>query len=532
MSARLTEGLITQEDYTAWEQAQTTGFVNEIKSRVEDDAANIVVQEQLSAESQARKAAVKGEEEARIVADNEEKAARIAADEAEAAAREEAISKEVADRTEAITAESKARSAADEAEEAARKAADAAEEAARAAAIAAEAAERQKEDAALSSKIADAAKSLEGLSSDLAKNSSADASLKSAVETLQATARVLESSVDALKDAEQNVQADWTETDETKDSFIKNKPSVAGSNHTHTNASQSAAGFMSAADKKKLDTILSLVYPVGSVYISSKDTDPATLFGGKWKRIKDKFIMAAGDTYKAGTTGGVASVTLTNDNLPTHSHSFTPSGTVTVAAHSHSFTPAGSVSVGAHSHSFSWSGSHSHNYRISTLMFFPNLSGNQIIGHSPAGAPVTITADRSRKFKMLDGRALDNLQHAAKGSGMDIVYSYSRYAEAMTDDTKLENFYSDNQARGVAPLPAGQGAAMTESIDSTTINVSGTTGSATPSASFSGSAGTTGGATPSASFSGAAGTTGSAGDGKAFTILPPYETKYMWERTE
>lgn len=529
MSARLTEGLITQEDYTAWEQAQTTGFVNEIKSRVEDDAANIVVQEQLSAESQARKAAVKGEEEARIVADNEEKAARIAADEAEAAAREEAISKEVADRTEAITAESKARSAADEAEEAARKAADAAEEAARAAAIAAEAAERQKEDAALSSKIADAAKSLEGLSSDLAKNSSADASLKSAVETLQATARALESSVDALKDAEQNVQADWTETDETKDSFIKNKPSVAGSNHTHTNASQSAAGFMSAADKKKLDTILSLVYPVGSVYISSKDTDPATLFGGKWKRIKDKFIMAAGDTYKAGTTGGVASVTLTNDNLPTHSHSFTPSGTVTVAAHSHSFTPSGSVSVGAHSHSFSWSGSHGHNYRITTQMFFPNLTADKIIG---SGIPATRVYDWSRKFKMLEGRNLSRLEYAAKGSGMDGVYSYKRYAEVVNDETKLENFYSDNPANGVAPLPATQGMAMTEFIDDTAINVSGTTGSATPSASFSGSAGTTGGATPTASFSGAAGTTGSAGEGKAFTILPPYETKYMWERTE
>jgi hypothetical protein len=60
----------------------------------------------------------------------------------------------------------------------------------------------------------------------------------------------------------------------------------------------------------------------------------------------------------------------------------------------------------------------------------------------------------------------------------------------------------------------------------------GSTGSATPSASFSGSAGTTGGATPTASFAGAAGTTGSAGEGKAFNILPPYETKYMWERTE
>lgn len=336
----------------------------------------------------------------------------------------------------------------------------------------------------MSSKIADAAKSLEGLSSDLAKNSSADASLKSAVETLQATAKALESSVNALKDAEQNVQADWTETDETKDSFIKNKPSVAGSNHTHTNASQSAAGFMSADDKKKLDTILSLVYPVGSVYISSKDTDPATLFGGKWKRIKDKFIMAAGDTYKAGTTGGVASVTLTNDNLPTHSHSFTPSGTVTVAAHSHSFTPAGSVSVGAHSHSFSWSGSHSHNFVALT-----KLQGQAVVGRK-VGAEIL-----SKGYYAEGDRGLSVVELSGLGAATGNLATYL-------------------------------------SIEGSTIDVSGTTGSATPSASFTGSAGTTGGATPTASFSGAAGTTGSAGDGKAFTILPPYETKYMWERTE
>ena len=241
---------------------------------------------------------------------------------------------------------------------------------------------------------------------------------------------------------------------------------------------------MSPDDKKKLDTILSLVYPVGSVYISSKDTDPATLFGGKWKRIKDKFIMAAGDTYKAGTTGGVASVTLTNDNLPTHSHSFTPSGTVTVAAHSHSFTPAGSVSVGAHSHSFSWSGSHSHNF-----VYLRKQQGQAVVGQT-VGAEILCNG-------------------------------------------KLAEDHINSTVVNVGGLNQGTGnLGHYLHIGDSTINVSGTTGSATPTASFTGSAGTTGGATPTASFAGTAGTTGSAGDGKAFTILPPYETKYMWERTE
>lgn len=62
------------------------------------------------------------------------------------------------------------------------------------------------------------------------------------------------------------------------------------------------------------------VYPVGSVYISREATDPATLFGGTWERLKDRFILAAGDTYAAGTTGGEAAHKLIEDELPAHEH--------------------------------------------------------------------------------------------------------------------------------------------------------------------------------------------------------------------
>lgn len=46
------------------------------------------------------------------------------------------------------------------------------------------------------------------------------------------------------------------------------------------------------------------VHPVGSLYMSASPTSPAELFGGTWEQIKDKFILAAGDTYAAGSTGG------------------------------------------------------------------------------------------------------------------------------------------------------------------------------------------------------------------------------------
>lgn len=45
-------------------------------------------------------------------------------------------------------------------------------------------------------------------------------------------------------------------------------------------------------------------YPIGSIYMSFNSTEPSILFGGTQERIKDRFILAAGDSYTAGATGG------------------------------------------------------------------------------------------------------------------------------------------------------------------------------------------------------------------------------------
>lgn len=78
-----------------------------------------------------------------------------------------------------------------------------------------------------------------------------------------------------------------------------------------------------------VDTAINLIdkiYPVGSIYMSVNSTSPATFIGGTWEQIKDKFLLSAGDTYTAGTTGGDASVSLTTNNLPSHNHSLTGFG--------------------------------------------------------------------------------------------------------------------------------------------------------------------------------------------------------------
>lgn len=56
-------------------------------------------------------------------------------------------------------------------------------------------------------------------------------------------------------------------------------------------------------------------FPVG--FGGFFQTDPNTLYSGtKWEQKKDVFILAAGDTYKAGSTGGEAQHTLTEAELP------------------------------------------------------------------------------------------------------------------------------------------------------------------------------------------------------------------------
>lgn len=69
-----------------------------------------------------------------------------------------------------------------------------------------------------------------------------------------------------------------------------------------------------------VSTVLNKVYPVGAIYMSVNSTNPKTLFGGTWVQIKDRFLLAAGATYKAGATGGEATHTLTATEMPNHQH--------------------------------------------------------------------------------------------------------------------------------------------------------------------------------------------------------------------
>lgn len=70
--------------------------------------------------------------------------------------------------------------------------------------------------------------------------------------------------------------------------------------------------------------VLDWVYPVGAIYMSATSTSPATFLGGTWTQIKDRFLLAKGDTYSNGDTGGAA----THKHLGTSGYSGSTQGTI------------------------------------------------------------------------------------------------------------------------------------------------------------------------------------------------------------
>lgn len=137
--------------------------------------------------------------------------------------------------------------------------------------------------------------------------------------------------------AEVNVQADWNQTDSTADDYIKNKPNIPSSTLT-------------------IDDI----YPIGSIYMSANDVDPSALFSGTiWEQIKERFLFGTGDSegwggtklYPVGATGGETTHTLTESEMPSHTHTFATGGRAlaidtTTAETTSGFTSGGGLWAG------------------------------------------------------------------------------------------------------------------------------------------------------------------------------------------
>lgn len=143
--------------------------------------------------------------------------------------------------------------------------------------------------------------------------------------------------------------------------------SSAPSDSTGSNGDMYIA--LESGDFKK--DIVDLIYPVGSIYISTNSADPSTLFGGTWEAFgQGRVLIGAGTgddgstslSFTAGGTGGEYKHTLSVSEMPSHTH--------TQNAHNHT--------VGAHSHGLN---SHTHSYTKATGVAGHTLTTNEMPSH-------------------------------------------------------------------------------------------------------------------------------------------------------
>ena len=90
--------------------------------------------------------------------------------------------------------------------------------------------------------------------------------------------------------------------------------------------------------------ILDALFPVGTIYQSTKSTNPSTFLGGTWTALTGRVLVGAGTDFPAGTTGGEKTHTLTIDEMPAHTHVWNPNGKLLFGG---SGTDGTVVSIGA-----------------------------------------------------------------------------------------------------------------------------------------------------------------------------------------
>lgn len=115
---------------------------------------------------------------------------------------------------------------------------------------------------------------------------------------------------------------------------------VKGANGAGVPAGGTAGQALIKQSAADMDAVWQNLYPVGAIYLSTNAASPASLFGGDWTQITDRFLLACGTAYTAGATGGEASHTLTVGEMPTHTHGFNGQNMVVTST-----SPDGMISI-------------------------------------------------------------------------------------------------------------------------------------------------------------------------------------------
>lgn len=270
--------------------------------------------------------------------------------------------------------------------------------------------------------------------------------------------------------------------------FNMNKPELSEQyklNHWNENTDiidTEMQAIRSGTDDVMKKTLLNFCYPIGSIYWSGVATNPHDLFGGTWVQIKDKFIWAKGDSDTVNATGGEKTHTLTESEIPSHTHSFTPTG-----------------NVSSHTHTIN--------------------NGNT----SSEGTITTAGIRHSGSTDEMSDNAIGEIEFATR----NVTLIMAGTTTGINDGNYA--YHSGNLSFGKSHLsmstawrPDHEGWSGTRKCIHLDVSHTHTL----PASYIYGSTDST-----QPTFTGTAGTTGGTGGGEAHNNMPPYVVKYCWERT-
>lgn len=267
-----------------------------------------------------------------------------------------------------------------------------------------------------------------------------------------------------------------------------------------------------------------IIYPVGSIYMTTSSANPGTIFGGTWQKIQNRFLLGSGPSRAAGETGGASTYTLTVSNMPSHNHAFSltaasngshshtlKAANVTAASagsHSHSVT-ATAASAGAHTHTASTGSNGTHKHDRGTMEITGTFSG---VGQHLHGTSATRNVVTGAFYYV------NTVDNPSNGTEVD--------NDGQRDD--IFGFKASNSWSGFTSETGAHTHTVTvNSNGAHTHTVSGTTATTgTHTHTVSGTTEANGAHTHTVT-----GSISNKGGGTAFSVMPPYFVVNVWQRT-
>ncbi len=309
----------------------------------------------------------------------------------------------------------------------------------------------------------------------------------------------------------------------------------------------------------RLTNKLQSIYHVGKVIIDYENVNPATYLGfGTWDRIaKGRVLVGYDDTdtdYNASNkTGGNKKITLAIGNLPSHTHTYNKTSSVTGTAiteaqmpsHTHTYTKATGIAnttlnvnqIPSHNHSYikgkSIGGtaiteaqlpSHNHSYTKATGVQSTTLNVNQIPNHSHATYAYQTSRESGGEYGLEEANGFQKRVMVQANPGINT--SGTGGSQGHTHGLSTQNTNTGNK---------GSGQTHSHSLNTENANTGskggtqGHTHTLNTSSNNTGAKGSGQTHTHTPQYTDA--NTSSVGSGSQIDIRQPYVTVYMWRRT-